>query len=421
MEIKATFLGGAGEVGKSSIMISDNKTNIMLDYGVKLQEEPVEYPLLPREKIDVVIPSHAHLDHSGAVPILFKRGEPKVIATDLTLELSYLLLNDSLKISKKRRERLPFSKRDLKSMMRNSTPIRYRTPKKIGGIKIELFDAGHIPGSASILMSKEKKIFYTGDIKMKDSRLLNGCSLPDKTDVLIIESTYGDKKQPKREDEEKKLKRYVREALTNNDIALIPTFAVGRAQEILLVLEEFADFIAIDGMAKQATEIIYYYKRYIKNSEKLKKIMKRITWVRNMRQRKNIIRKGGIVLTTAGMLGGGPIIFYLQELHDNPKTKILFSGFLVEDTPGYNLLKTGVYSNEEMVGEKNNFKVKCEMHRLDFSAHADREELLNIIKKLSPKKVICVHGDNPKKFAKDVEEIFNIDAFAPKIGEEIVL
>lgn len=421
IKIKARFLGGAGEVGKSGIMISDNKTNIIMDYGVKIQEEPVEYPIAPKEKIDFVIPSHAHLDHSGAVPVLFKRSNPKVLATDLTLELSYLLLNDSLKIAKKRKERLPFSKRELKDMMRNAEPVGYRSPRKLRGMRAELFDAGHIPGSSSILLTKEKRIFYTGDIKLKASRLLNGCSLPSKVDILITESTYGDTIQPEREKEEEKIKHHVKEALANNDIALIPTFAVGRAQELLLMLEEFADFIAMDGMAKQATEIIHYYKKYIKNAKELKKIMSKITWIRNTRQRDSIIKKGGIILTTAGMLGGGPIIYYLQKLHDNPKTKILFSGFLVEDTPGYNLLKSGIYSNEEMGGKKNNFKVQCEMHRFNFSAHADREELLDIIKKLSPEKVICVHGDKCKKFAKDITELLNINAFAPKCGEEIVL
>ncbi|MCD6215819.1 MAG: MBL fold metallo-hydrolase [Candidatus Aenigmarchaeota archaeon] len=385
---------------------------MMLDYGVKVQELPIEYPKIPKERIDGVLLSHAHLDHSGAIPVLFKRGKPAFFATEPTISLSSMLIEDSIKIAKKNKERIPFSKVDLKKAIRNSITKNYNERFRLNHTYIEFFDAGHIPGSSSIMIDGKKRIMYTGDIKLNPTHLLAGCLPPKNVDILITESTYAGQRHPKREKEEERFRKKIDESLSQNRLTLVPSFAVGRAQEILLILEDYASSLYIDGMAKKATEIISYYRNYIRDNKKLKHIMKKINWIGTNQERDKIIRKGGIVITTAGMLGGGPIVYFIRQVYNDPSVKILMTGFQVEDTPGYQLLKTGTF---RINGE--NKKVNCEIEKFDFSAHADDAELQQIIKYVNPEKVICVHGDNCAGFAKELRKKFDIETFAPKIND----
>ncbi|MCD6381776.1 MAG: MBL fold metallo-hydrolase [Candidatus Aenigmarchaeota archaeon] len=416
MEVQ--FLGGCREVGKSAIMISSKGgTNALLDYGIELQPE-IKYPIFPKRRIDVVIPSHAHLDHSGSVPLLFKNYDPKVFMTDVTFELVDLLMKDFFKIARRNKRLLKFSKKEYKKMKRNLEMINYREPFSVGDIDFELYDAGHIPGSAGILLTTEgKNIFYTGDIKLKDTELLKGCDLPkDKIDLLIIESTYGERNHPSRKSEEREFLSEVDYALNQEEYALVPVFAVGRAQELMLVLKGYERYTILDGMAKEATRIILRYSKYLRRPGDLAKIFNKIKIIENDRDRRNVLKKPHIILATAGMLSGGPIVFYLKKLKDRRESRLLFVGFQVEETPGYHVLQSGIYKSNEV-----EFDVKCKIRKFDFSAHADRGELFKIIKKLNPEKIVCVHGDDPQKFAEDIKSELGMDAIAPANGEKIML
>jgi len=266
-----------------------------------------------------------------------------------------------------------------------------------------------------LLEVENKKIFYTGDIKLESTRLVNGCKLPkENIDVLIIESTYSNRNHPNRIKQEEKFKDEIDQALNNNEIALVPVFAVGRAQEILLILKDYANYIALDGMAKEATEIILGYKKYLSNYMELKKIFNKIKKMKNNKQRDSIIKKPCIIITTAGMLSGGPVVHYIKKIHERKESRIILTGFQVEGTHGKTLLDTGVFKNEDI-----EIPVRCKISKFDFSSHAGKNELFEIMKKLKPKKVFCVHGDKCKEFAKEIENKFKIDAFAPEIGEEV--
>ena len=143
MQIK--IHGSGQEVGRSAIMLDDGKTKVMLDYGVKLQPEPPSYPAKP-EKIDAVILSHAHLDHSGALPVFYRKGKIPAFMTDVTLDLSALLLKDSIKVAKKNGYSTPFEKNELNKMIKNARLVRYNEKFRVNNFNCRLYDAGHIPG-----------------------------------------------------------------------------------------------------------------------------------------------------------------------------------------------------------------------------------------------------------------------------------
>ncbi len=411
------FLGGCREVGRSGILLSTKGTNIILDYGVELQPD-IRYPLFPKKKIHAVIPTHCHLDHVGSVPVLFKKYEPTVYMTRLTYELSDLLIKDFLKVARRNKKPLRFSRRDFKKMKRNVKIVDYEEEFQIGDVKIKLYDAGHVPGSAGVLLNVEgKNVFYTGDIKLYPTRLLNGCVLPkEDIDVLIMETTYGDREHPPRDQHEREFRDEVDYALNQEEFALVPVFAIGRAQEMMLVLKGYEKYMVLDGMAKEATRIMIRYNKYLRSPGDLGSIFNKIRVIENDRQRRDVLKRSSVILSTAGMLSGGPMIFYLKKLRNRKDSRVIFVGYQVEGTPGNYLLNTGVFKNDE-----TEFDVKCKIRKFDFSAHAGRRELLEIVKKLRPKKVICVHGDHPEKFAKDVEKKFGIDATAPKNGDKITL
>ena len=409
-------LGSGMEVGKSALLLSEGGCNILMDYGVKLQPEPPKYPPMIK-RADGIILSHAHLDHSGGLPSLYKKSKPHLFMTDVTLDLATLLLMDSLKVSMKNGYGCPFSKNDIKHMIKNTKNVHYGEKFKVDKFSCRLFDAGHIPGSAGMLLeTKNKKIFYTGDIQTNDSNLLAGCRLPEKCDVLITESTYSMRDHPSRESEEKRLLDAVEESMANDETALIPVFAVGRAQEILLILEKYANKIALDGMARTASDVISDYAAYLKNPKKLSAVLKKVNWVHSNDERDKALKKNPIIVTSAGMMGGGPAVHYLRGMAHRKASKVLFTGFLVEDSPGRNLIETSVFKNAE-----EQFHVHCDLQQLNLSAHTDRTGLFAIIERTKPSTVICVHGDSNEQFAKDIEERFGITAIAPNNGEVIKL
>jgi len=409
IKIKLKFLGGAREVGKSGFLL-DNK--IALDYGLKLETDTPTY--LPPLNVKAVLLSHAHLDHCGSIPVLYKKGNPVIFSTAETADFSKLLIKDSYKISMKNRYRTPFGKNELKKTYNSFRNVEYYNPVKVEGFDVEYYDAGHIPGSAGILLNKNgQKIFYTGDINMSSTYLLNGATLPKKTDILIMESTYGDREHVPRNKEEKRFVKTIDEGLANGEKILLPCFAIGRSHEVLLMLDKYKyKKIAIDGMIKQTSEITLYYKNNIKNYKNLKRILNRVMWIRGTRERDDAIKRKDIFVTTSGMMTGGPIVYFLKKLKDK-NIRIMFTGYLVEDTPGRKLIETGIFSNKE-----DEFPVKAPTFRFDLSAHAGRSELFDIVRRMKPKKVFVVHGDDTEKFADDLSSEFkNIEFEAPAIGD----
>jgi putative mRNA 3-end processing factor len=413
--MKLEFLGAMGCVGASGVSVEENNDRIVLDYGTKPREIPPKFPL-PVEKPKAVLLSHAHLDHSGGIPLLVKKYSTPIYALDVTKDLTELLLEDSIKVSREEGVELPFNEFDIKQTIKNFVFVDYNKPFKIGNFQITYFDAGHIPGSAMIFVETGKtNLLYTGDFNNINTRLLEKCEddLP-KVKNLIIEGTYSDREHPDRKREEKELVKMIEETISDNHPAIIAAFAVGRAQEILLILAKHGISypLFMDGMAKKATTIINRYKKYLREPEDLEEALKLVTYVKG-RMRRRLVKEAACIITTSGMLTGGPVVKYIEKLYKKDKASLILTGWQIEGTPGRILLETGRFIYENL-----DLEVKMRVKRFDFSAHAGRKGLFEFVKKLNPEKVFCVHGDHTEEFAEELRRE-GFDAVAPLANNRI--
>ncbi|MEM5811400.1 MAG: MBL fold metallo-hydrolase [Candidatus Aenigmatarchaeota archaeon] len=405
--MKLEFLGALNCIGASAVHVNTEKISLLLDYGAKTRERPPKPPLPIKGKVDFTFLTHAHLDHSGFLPTITKKFNSFVYCTDITMDLTELLLLDSIKISKEENFELPFNKKDITELKRKTVFIEYDTEYYFDNVMVKFLDACHIPGSSQILIEfKNKKILYTGDFNTIETRLIKAKKVKvENLNALIIESTYHDREHEKREKEEKRLVEIVEKTVENGGICLIPAFAVGRAQEVFSILtkEKVQCPIYIDGMAKRATIIINKYKKYLKEKDIIDKALKSIEFVNKNKRKKVLKEKSCVIICGSGFLDGGMSEFYFKKIKDDEKNSVVFVGYQVKDSKGRKVLEEKKYENE---------KVKAFVEKVDLSAHAGRKELLEFIKDNNPEKVFCVHGENIDSFVKELNEM-GFDAINP--------
>jgi putative mRNA 3-end processing factor len=373
----------------------------------------------PRD-IDSVIITHAHLDHSGCVPSLFVSGNCNVYATAPTFDLSKLLIQDMIKIEKNSHS---FGVPEIENMMEKSKIIGFKEKIKRGNASFELRSSGHVIGGSTVLVeSNNKKLFYTGDINLKGSRLLPAADLDiGEMDMVITESTYSQENQIPRKDSEKGLIDFANQVMDRKGTLFIPSFSVERSQEVasVLISSGFKHKIIMDGMALKVNEILLKYPEYLRNPEIFRDVIDRIVAVQNHNERKNVLTEPCVVISPAGMLVGGNAVYYLQELSFNNKNGIALVSYQGEGTPGKKLLDTG---KVETRGKDLN--VKAEVKQFQFSGHADRDSLFEMIKNLKGNpKIMTVHGDEQSctRFAEEIHERFGFDAHAAKLDEKITI
>lgn len=410
------FFGGAQEVGRSSILLRGEST-LLLDFGVKLGSK-IEYPTsVPN--VDAFILSHAHLDHSGFAPALYNEMLIPAFGTEPTLRLSELLLEDSLKIAKKEHMTQHFHKRQIDSFRRRYTSMEYGNLFELGGFGVELLDAGHISGSAITAIEAKsakgsRRIVYTGDFKLDPQYLHKGAAVA-KSDVLVTESTYATREHPDRETLFRELAEEIKRTLEGGGTALLPVFAVGRAQEVLAFLYKsgLVQHTYLDGMARAATSVVLKHPEFISNHDTLAKALGKATVIKDRDDREDALDEPSILLTTAGMLNGGPVLDYITKLR--PNSKIFLTGYQVEGTNGRMLMDTGT-----LLLDKKLTKIETPVSYYDLSAHAGRSELHEYIKKSGPSTVVCVHGDQKNAVAlAESLKLEGYEAYAPKIGDTI--
>jgi len=424
------FRGGASEVGRSCVELKTDKSTVLFDCGVKLSPNGAEYPNLEDLRADCVFASHSHLDHTGSIPILIRKGMiPAIYATPVTKAISQELLRDTLKIAQVEGQELPFDKDDVNKSLSLFRKARYNNPKKFKDFEFEYFNAGHIPGSSTVLVNYgDKKVVYTGDTKVNDTELVKGADLSytkENIDCLIIESTYGGTNQGSREEAEKNFVRKIKETLERGGIPLVPVFAVDRSQEILMILDkhDFGVPVYFDGLGRKITRIMLEYPEYLNNANELKEAFSKVIEV-NSKDRPKIVKEikhnGGIIVTTAGMLEGGPIIPYIFEFMKDKKSSLIFTGYQVEETAGRHLLETGKLKMGEL-----DVIPEFEISTFQFSAHGEMDELRTIVKKANPEMIVLQHGEvesleSFKNWA--ISEGFNENKiFTPKFGDKINL
>lgn len=415
--MRLDILGAAHEVGRSCFLLNTDR-KIMLDCGLKIHNkaEPQLYPMPPEGGVDTVVVSHAHLDHIGFLPSLFDKYSPKVIATPPTREIGELLLLDSAKIILEEYGTLPYKRSSHAAAMGAFKAKPYNEQINIGGARITLLDAGHVPGAAMVLIEAEgKRILYTGDFKLSDTQMHNAAKITHNIDLLITESTYANRDHPNRQDLEVQLAEKAREIVNNGGNLLLPAFAVGRTQELLSIIKCHAPELKVwvDGMGVDASKIVANYAPYVRDIRSYRRYMEECNFVKGGRDRKKVLEEPSVIISTAGMLQGGPAMQYLLSL--NEASEIIFTGYCVEGTNGHNLLNYGY-----IVQEDEKFYPSTPVSYLDFSAHAGRSELFKFVDMAKPKRTVCVHGDEKvcEEFAQELS-VEGHEAFAPKAGEQI--
>jgi len=409
-------------VGKSCIAVETGDLRIALDCGMKVHDHN-EPPSLDKLRFDACVLSHAHLDHSGGLPVLYKHASIPTFCTFPTIPMATLLLEDSEKLARLNGHELPYKRTDTIKLYRKFTPLPYNSPYEFfDGSTFEFYDAGHIPGSAGIMFQskkggKKKKIFYTGDFNSSETRLLSKAKFPDeKVDALVIESTYAFKEHTERKALEKKFAEKIEDCVADGCVALVSSFAVGRSQEILMVLNSMLrgkTKVYLDGMSQKVCTILADYPSYVKNYNAFSDAVKNASFVNGRSMRKRISEKPCVILTTSGMLEGGPVLNYLASLNKSGKGKIFLTGFQVEGTNGRALL-----DGRKLSIDGGEVAVRMPFEHFDFSAHASARQLRDLVRKMNPEKVFCVHGDSCEAFAKDLREKDGFEAYAPALGEK---
>jgi len=428
-EVMLFCLGGVKQVGRSCFIVVTPESKVMLDCGINPGEmSGVDaYPRLDwfnfdLDDLDAVVISHAHIDHQGFLPTLFKYGyKGPVYCTEPTLPLMTLLQNDSVKIANSNGTYLPYETRDVNEVIKRCITLPYGKPTDISpDITITLNNAGHIMGSATVHLniSGAHNVLYSGDYKYARTQLLDSAvSLYPRVETLITESTYGNSTDimPDQQFVYRSFTESINKTLMEGGKVLIPVPAVGRAQEIMLVMaKEMHDGrliespIYIEGMISEASAIHMSYAHYL-GSEVRKSVSQGInpfqseyfTVISGYGKREEVLNDANpaIVMATSGMLEGGPSVEYFKELAPNPKNKIMFVSYQINGTLGRRVLD-GVMSDVSMMDKAGKLKVvpvRCQTQKIDgFSGHSDFNQILSFVSRVKPKRVLVNHGERTK-------------------------
>jgi putative mRNA 3-end processing factor len=415
-ELQVKFLGGTREVGRIAIAVKAQNTQVLLDCGVMLNHEP-GFPMhMPPKEVDALILTHSHLDHSGAIPIYYIQGKKPLYTNRLNLELTQILISDFIHLSS---YYLPFEYLELKSMMRSNTHLDFDVEEQVGDIKFQLTNAGHTPGSAQVLIEAHgKHILYTGDFNITDTRLLPGAKMQfNNLDAIIIESTYANEDHTERLELEKRFVDEATDVVEKGGTVLVPAFGVGRSQEIACVLaaHHFEHPVTLDGMAREASRIILNNKEFLRDPRMFSDAMRSVDWVEGWRDRRKALKTPGVIISPAGMLKGGPAVFYISKIGKKTHNAVFLVSYQIPGTPGRELLEKGVC----LIDGKMR-KVKAQVAHFDFSSHCGAGELKESLKRLGGKpKVFVVHGaeGNCELLAKWARNELGLEAVAPKTGD----
>jgi len=455
-QVTIKCLGAGQEVGRSCWLVETSESKVLMDAGISpgAKNSWDAYPRLDwadvnLNEIDAVVLSHAHLDHMGFLPALYKFGyEGPVYCTEPTLPLMTLLQNDFIKIAQMEGGRILYDQKDIRSLIQHTITLQYGTVTDISpDIKLVLNNAGHILGSSTVHLHIGEgvhNIVYTGDYKYGKTQLFDSASWNyPRVETLITEATYGNKEDimPPREEVEMNFVNAINSTLANGGKVLIPIPAVGRAQEIILVLDHYMRNkvlteapVFLEGMISEATAIHVSYADYLSRELRSKILEQGInpfvseyfTSIEHPSNRDEALREGpAVIMATSGMLEGGPVLQYFEHIAPSERNKILFVSYQVQGTLGRRVLD-GTHQ-ASLLGDNGKIKivdVNARTEKVDgFSGHSDYNQIIRFIGKMRPKlqQVIVQHGDKRKieNLAYVIQRIYRVPALRPAVQEAI--
>lgn len=447
--IRVASFGGFREVGRTSMYLHTSKSKVLVDCGVNVAAgdnsnafPSLNLPEFNLQELDAVVITHAHLDHCGFVPYLYYMGyEGPVYCTPPTRDLMFLLHWDYLDVIDKEGRELPYQRKFIKETIKHVIPLEYGEVTDIApDVKLTMHNAGHILGSSIVHFHIGDGLYnlaYTGDLKFERSRLLEPASVRfPRLEALVTESTYGGRKdiQPRRTEAEKVLMNIINETINRGGKVLVPAFSVGRAQELMVALEDCMSRGVVtqapaflDGMIWEATAIHTTYPEYL-NRELRDQIFHKgknpfvseiFQKVANREMRKEVIDGDPcIIISTSGMLTGGPVIEYLKNLAEDKKNSLVFVGYQAEGSLGRRIQKGWKEIPMSENGKTVIVNMNMEIHTVEgFSGHSDRNQLVNYIRSIKPKpdKLITCHGEESKcvELASSLYKVFRSESKAP--------
>ena len=450
--VRITTLGCCREVGRAAFVLNTPETRVLIDCGDKPGAEgEVPYLQVPEalgggpQNIDAVVLTHAHLDHSALIPLLFKYGyDGPIYCTEPTRDLMGLLTLDYLDVAAKEGRTPPYESGQVREAIKHCIPLEYGDVTDVApDLKLTFHNAGHILGSAVSHFHVGDGLYnvaFSGDIHYEDTRLFNGAvnEFP-RVETLVLESTYGGRNdyQTDQEDSEAKLKEVINRTTERGGKVLIPAFAVGRSQEIMLVLEEAmrnGDIpevpVHLDGMIWEATAIHTTYPEYLRDElrdrifhdDENPFLAEQFNHIDGGEDERQEVADGGpcIVLSTSGMVEGGPIMSWLNHVGGESDSTLTFVGYQAQGTLGRRIQNgwDEIPMNDRVEG-RSTLQLNMDVETVDgFSGHADRQGLENFVRTMNPRpeKVLCVHGDESsvQDLSSALYHEFNMRTFAPK-------
>ncbi len=453
--VRMTVLGSGKQVGRSCILLQTPESKILIDCGIDVSASDRDrFPYFDVSEfnidaLDAVIISHAHLDHSGLVPFLYKMGyRGPVYMTDPTRDIAALLALDFIGVAYKQASTPLFATKDVKEMVKHSICLNYNEVTDITpDVRITLYNAGHTLGSAMIhfnIGNGLHNFVYSGDSKFGKTRLLDPAQTHfPRVESLMIESTYGGKENtsPPRKESEEELIEYINKIVSGGGKVLIPELGLGRAQETMLVIEDAIQNgklpktpIFIDGMIWDINAIHTAYPDFLSSSvrsqifqDKNPFLSEIFNQVGSAQERKKVMEGGPcIVLATSGMLVGGASVEYLREFADNPKNGICFVCYQGIGSLGRQIQEGIKETTFQVNGKTEIVPIRLAIKTIEgFSAHSSRNQLLSFVANINPKprKIIINHGEASRALdlASSLYKMQKVETVVPKNLETIRL
>ncbi|WP_332238174.1 MBL fold metallo-hydrolase [Sporolactobacillus sp. KGMB 08714] len=423
--MKVSILGGGSEIGASCLHVHIGETDLLIDAGMRVHGDdllPAFGMLDNLGEPEAVLVTHAHADHIGALPIVH-RLYPKapIFATPPTADLMQIMMRDSFKIMEQRcletRSLIPYTKEQMEETLRAVRLFPAGGTITFGDAKVTLYRAGHILGAVMFLIEGgSEKLLVSGDLSFKAGRTIPGAEVPAGTrpDALILESTYGNREHSDRNTEEKRLADNVAEVIAVGGFALIPAFALGRAQEVLLILQDYMDRglipefpIYVDGLVTPISKIYRRYPQFLKGpvAHRIRTngdaflTEGRCTAVQPKEREAVLQGKPACIIASSGMLIGGASVWYAERLIGGAQNAIFITGYQDEESPGRKLLNLAEGESDELELNGTVHSVKCRVGKYGLSAHGDAGELNRFIDTVRPAHTLLVHGDDEARAA----------------------